>query len=316
MVRHQPENSIELIMKRENQKKRVGTPPPKGKKIALGRGLDALIPDVGNLTDISSESKDYFLCDIDQINPNRFQPRRRFSAEELSELSDSIKQQGILQPLLVRPIDRGYELIAGERRLRAAKIAGLRQVPILIRETTDTALLELSIIENIQRENLNPIEEADAYYRLIEEFHLTQDQAASRVGKSRSAVANLLRLRQLPDEIKESIMDGRLSMGHARALLGCNSPVKQTAAWRSILSKKLSVRETEALVKRLNSEKNQPKTKEISSEDRLLSDISDDLARRLGTKVEIKRRGQKGKLQIDFYSNDDLDRLITLLKQI
>jgi ParB family chromosome partitioning protein len=303
-------------MKREKEKNPAGSHPQKGKKIALGRGLDALIPDVGTLTDISSELKDYFQCDIDLIHPNRFQPRRRFSKEELTELSDSIKQQGILQPLLVRSLDNGYELIAGERRLRAAKMAGLRQVPILIRETPETALLELSIIENIQRENLNPIEEADAYHRLIEEFHLTQDQAALRVGKSRSAIANLLRLRQLPDEIKESIIDNRLSMGHARALLGCNSSTKQYAAWRTTLSKRLSVRETEALVKRLNAEKNTLKKKEKSSEDILLMDIADDLARRFGTKVEIKRRGQKGRLQIEFYSNDDLDRLINLLKQI
>jgi len=175
---------------------------------------------------------------------------------------------------------------------------------------------ELSIIENIQREDLNPIEEAEAYYRLIEEFDLTQDQAAVRVGKSRSAVANLLRLRQLSDEIKESIVDGRLSMGHARAILGCNNSTQQYTAWRTILLKKLSVRATEALVKKLNLEESAPKEKVKSSEDIFLTDIADDLARRLGTKVEIKRRGQRGKLQIDFYSNDDLDRLITLLKQI
>jgi len=305
-----------MAMKKEKDKIQAAIPSQKGKKIALGRGLDALIPDVGTLTDMSSESKAYFNCDIDQIRPNRYQPRRRFSKEELSELSDSIKQQGILQPLLVRPTDGGYELIAGERRLRAAKLAGLRHVPILIRETSEADLLELSIIENIQRENLNPIEEADAYHRLIEDFHLTQDQAASRVGKSRSAVANLIRLRQLPADIKESIANGDLSMGHARALLGCNSSAKQYAAWRTILSKKLSVRETEALVKRLNLEKALPKKKETSSEDILLRDIADDLARRLGTKVVINRRGKRGKLQIEFYGNDDLDRLITLLKQL
>ena len=304
-------------MKREKEESITGThPQQKGKKIALGRGLDALIPNVGTLSGISSESREYFECDIDRIRPNRFQPRRQFSEEELSELSDSIKQRGILQPLLVRAVDDGYELIAGERRLRAAKMAGLHQVPVLIKDVTETALIELSIIENIQRENLNPIEEAEAYYRLIEEFHLTQDQAAMRVGKSRSAIANLLRLRQLSDEIKESIIDGRLSMGHARALLGCDNPTKQYTAWRTILAKKLSVRETEALVKRINTEKSTPKEKVKSSEEIFLLDLADDLARRFGTKVEIKRRGQRGKLQIDFYSNDDLDRLITLLKQI
>ena len=234
----------------------------KKRKVALGRGLDALIPDlggVGTMVDNQTPSKrDYFLCDIDMIRPNRYQPRRTFAEAEMNELAESIRSQGIIQPLLVRTDDVGYELVAGERRLRAASLAGLKQVPVVVKDLTDAEMLEMSIVENIQRENLNPIEEAEAYHRLITEFELTQDQAAERVGKSRSAVANFLRLRQLPDPIKTSILEGALSMGHARALLGADSPAKQTAAWREVVAKKLSVRQTEALIKRINAQETSP----------------------------------------------------------
>jgi ParB family chromosome partitioning protein len=204
-----------------------GSNPRKRKKLALGKGLDALIPDIDPAQD---GQREYFQCDINLIQPNRYQPRRRFSEEELTELCDSIKAQGIIQPLLVRKHDSGYELIAGERRLRAAKKAGLRKVPVIIKSVTDEKLLEISIVENIQREDLNPIEKAEAYHLLISEFNLTQDRAALQVG---SAVANFLRLRQLPDQIKESIINGTLSMGHARALLGSETPAQQIAAWRA-----------------------------------------------------------------------------------
>jgi ParB family chromosome partitioning protein len=283
----------------------------KRKKIALGRGLDALIPDVDTADD---GQREYFQCDIDLIRPNPYQPRRRFPEDELKQLRDSIKSQGIIQPLLVRKHESGYELVAGERRLRAAKKAGLRKVPAIIKPVTDEKLLEISIVENIQREDLNPIERAEAYHRLISEFNLTQDQAALRVGQSRSAVANFLRLRQLPDQIKESIMNATLSMGHARALLGTQTPAEQIAAWRAVVSRGLSVRETENLVKRLKAQKPPPSKSRPSSEDIYFSGLSDELSRRLGTKVRIKRRGQRGKVEIEFYSNQDLDRLIILLK--
>jgi ParB family chromosome partitioning protein len=251
---------------------------------------------------------------IDLIRPNRFQPRMRFKEDELEELSNSIQEQGILQPLLVRKQTEGYELIAGERRLRAAKMAGFAQVPVVIKRISDSKLLEMSIVENIQRENFNPIEEAEAYHRLITEFDLTQDQAASRVGKSRSAVANFLRLRQLPEPIKETIIDGTLSMGHARALLGVEVSAQQNAAWRAIVSKRLSVRQTEDLIRRLKSEKKRPQVTKKSPEDRYLSDLAEELSRYFGTKVVIRKFGQRGKLEIEFYSNDDLNRLIELLK--
>jgi ParB family chromosome partitioning protein len=298
-------------MPKETVKKKTGPGSAGRKKMALGKGLGALIPDIEAGED---RPGDYFFCDIDLIRPNRFQPRQRFADEELGELSDSIKEQGILQPLLVRKDENGYELIAGERRIRAAKLAGLAQVPVVIKKISDSQLLEMSIVENIQRENFNPIEEAEAYHRLIAEFNLTQDQAANRVGKSRSAVANFLRLRQLPDPIKESIREGSLSMGHARALLGITAADQQLTAWRAVVAKNLSVRQTEALIRRLKSEKKRPKVTAATSEDRYFSDMAEDLSRYFGTKVLIRKSGQRGKVEIEFYSNDDLDRLIGLLK--
>jgi ParB family chromosome partitioning protein len=292
--------------------KNTGSAPAKRKKMALGKGLAALIPDIETEEE---KKRDFFYCDTDLIRPNRFQPRQNFPEEELEELTNSIKSQGILQPLLLRQDDTGYELIAGERRLRAAKRAGLTQVPVVIKAVSDEKLLEMSIVENIQRENFNPIEEAEAYHRLITQFDLTQDQAASRVGKSRSAVANFLRLRQLPDQIKTSIMEGTLSMGHARALLGAEVSTQQLAAWRAVVSKGLSVRETESLIRRLKALKKQPKVSAERSEQIHLSGLADDLSRHFGTKVMIKKHGQKGSVEIEFYSNDDLDRLISRLKQ-
>lgn len=298
-------------MPKETVKKKAGLGSVKRKKMALGKGLGALIPDMETLED---KPGDYFFCDIDLIRPNRYQPRQRFADEELGELRNSIKEQGILQPLLVRKDENGYELIAGERRLRAAKLAGLSQVPVVNKKISDSQLLEMSIVENIQRENFNPIEEADAYHRLIEEFNLTQDQAAKRVGKSRSAVANFLRLRQLPDPIKDSIRKGSLSMGHARALLGITAADQQLTTWRTVVTKSLSVRQTEALIRRLKSEKRRPEVTAGTSEDRYFSDLAQDLSRHFGTKVLIRKSGQRGKVEIEFYSNDDLDRLIGLLR--
>ena len=281
----------------------------KRKKLVLGKGLDALIP---NFDLETIRPTDYFHCDIELIRPNRYQPRRRFAENDLKDLSLSIKNQGILQPLLVRKDDNGYELIVGERRLRAAKMAGLKQVPVVIKSIPDKDMLELTIIENLQREDLNPLETAEAYFRLITEFELTQDQAAERVGKSRPSVANFLRLRQLPEQIKSSIAEGALSMGHARTLLGAPTAALQTAAYRIVVSKGLSVRQTEALVKRLNTGTKQPLKPLPSTKDRHLSDLSDELSRQFGTKVQIKRRGKKGKVEIEFYSDEDLDRLLGL----
>ena len=300
-------------MQKSNLKKNAASGKIKRKKLALGKGLDALIP--GIKSEGEEAKQDYFYCDIDLIRPNRFQPRVAFSEEDLQELADSIKTQGVLQPLLVRKDEAGYELIAGERRLRASKRAGLTQVPVVIKRVTDEKLLEISLVENIQRENLNPIEEAEAYYRLITQLNLTQDQASTRVGKSRSSVANFLRLRQLPDQIKDSITDNTLSMGHARALLGAETSAQQLAAWRTVVSRGLSVRDTENLVRRLKSEKKRPKVSRNRSEQIYFTSLAEDLSRHLGTKILIKKDGRKGKVEIEFYSNDDLERLINRLKQ-
>ncbi len=279
------------------------------KKVALGRGLDALIPD---LSQEKAGSRDFFSCEIDRIRPNRYQPRRQFSETDLDELRRSIAEQGILQPLLVRPDGGGYELIAGERRLRAAKMAGLTAVPVMVKTISDSELLAVSIIENIQRADLNPLEEADAYHRLMTEFSLTQEQVADRVGKGRPTVANFLRLRSLAEPIQASILSGELSMGHARALLSAESGARQLAAWRRVIKEGLSVRETEALVRRLKNEA--PPEKPVRApEDPYFSDLAERLSRRFGTRVKIQRRGKKGKLEIEFYSDDDLDRLLALL---
>ncbi len=285
----------------------------KKRKVALGRGLDALIPAGETGTEGEPE---FFECDINRILPNPYQPRTRFSDTELSELAQSIEKQGILQPLLVRRSNGGYELIAGERRLRAAKIAGLQKVPVVLKEISGADSLEVSIIENIQREDLDPLEEAEAYHRLISEFQLTQEQTAGRVGKSRSAVANILRLRQLPQPIKDSIRDGSLSMGHARALLGSDNTAQQNAVWREVISKGLSVRQTEALIQKLKAGKKDSKKRTSSSEDRYFTDLSDDLSRQFGTRVRIKRRGKRGRVEIEFYSEADLDRLIDLFNRL
>jgi ParB family chromosome partitioning protein len=299
-------------MQRSKLTKSVGAEAGKRKKMALGKGLGALIPGVETGKE---ESRDYFLCDIALIRPNRFQPRHNFSEKDLQELTDSIKAQGILQPLLVRKDPDGYELIAGERRLRAAKRARLSRVPVVLKRVDDEKMLEMAIVENIQRENLNPIEEAEAYHQLITRLNLTQDQASARVGKSRSAVANFLRLRQLPEQIKDSITDGSLSMGHARAILGAEATSQQLSAWRAVVGKGLSVRQTESLIRRLKSEKKKPRVSQNRTEEIYLSGLAEDLSRQFGTKIMIKKMGQKGKVEIEFYSNDDLDQLINRLKK-
>jgi ParB family chromosome partitioning protein len=287
--------------------------PLKRTKMALGRGLEALIPDIDPAR--SDSSGEYFTCDVRLIRPNPFQPRIRFAQEELDELSRSILEQGILQPLMVRKAQSGYELIAGERRLRAARMAGMNEVPVVVKNVSDGQLLEISIIENIQREDLNALEEAEAYYRLMDEFHLSQEEVAVRVGKSRSAVANFLRLRQLPEPIKTSLLDGSLTTGHARAILGADTTAQQIAAWKAVIAKGLSVRETETLVKRLKNQKSEDRNSPLKSFDVYLGSLADDLSQDFGTRVKIKRKGRKGKVEIEFYSDDDLDRLIGLLKR-
>ncbi|UCD86793.1 MAG: ParB/RepB/Spo0J family partition protein [Desulfobacterales bacterium] len=282
------------------------------KKQVLGRGLDALIPEV----EVSElEPEPFFYCDIDSIRPNPYQPRRRISDKELKGLSSSIKEKGIIQPLVVRPVSDGYELIVGERRWRAARLAGVKQVPVVVKNLSGAELVETALVENIQREDLNPLERADAYYRLIKEFGLTQREVAKRVGQERSTVANFLRLRNLPKPIQADIINNTLSMGHARALLGAETNVQQKEAWRRIVSENLSVRAAETLVRRLKDRRSRAsKAKTRTSEDVYMDSLADDLSRYLGTRVRIVYRGDRGRVEIAFYSNEDLERLISRLK--
>ncbi len=295
--------------------KKTGKKEAARKKRVLGRGLDALFPDIQVVTQAGSE-KDYFLCDIKQIGPNRYQSRTVFSEQELTELADSIRQEGVIQPILVRKSPSGFELVAGERRLRAAKMAGLSQVPVIVREMDDRQHLVYSIMENVQRENLNPIEEADGYHRLVSEFGFSQEQVAASVGKNRTTITNLLRLRKLPDYIQDSIIKGDLTMGHARALLGAKTPQQQNAAWKEILTKALSVRQTEALIKKTGTPAKAAAATGKTGDDSAathLSSLAEKFSRIFGTKVRIQRKGRRGKIEIEFYTDDDLNRLLALL---
>ncbi len=266
-----------------------------------------------HLCDIKIMDEQYFQCDVKLIRPNRYQPRMAFIESEIEELCQSIREQGILQPLLIRGHNSGYELVAGERRLRAAKMAGLGHVPVVLKKVSDVDMLAMSIVENLQRKDLNQLEEADAYHRLMTEFSLTQHQVAQCVGKSRPAVANLLRLRHLPDPIKDSIREGALSFGHAKVLLGTDTVSRQMKVWRDVMSKDLSVRETERLIRRLDAEGRRKPASEPDSEEIYFSSVAEELSRNFGTKVRIRRQGQRGKVEIEFYSNDDLDRILGVL---
>ena len=295
----------------------------------LGKGLDSLIP-MGSVSsekkadskEENKESKDSKATEtvvkITQVEPNREQPRKNFDEDALQELADSIKQFGLLQPILVQDRKTHYEIIAGERRWRAAKLAGLKEVPVIIRDYTDQEIVEISLIENIQREDLNPIEEAQAYKRLLTEFNLKQDEVAERVSKSRTAVTNSMRLLKLCDEVQQMIIDDMLSTGHARALISIEDPEQQYMIAQKIFDEKLSVREVEILVKDLNKPEKPKKesNKEDKSLDIIYEAIEEKLKQSLGTKVEISSKGNgAGKLEIEFYNHDDLDRIIELLSK-
>ncbi len=284
----------------------------KKKNSGLGRGLSALIPDF-EMTDANS---DFFMCPIGDIAPNRYQPRTTFSQEELDRLTQSIDQQGVLQPLLIRNIDGSYELIAGERRLRAARKADLTHVPVILKDLTDEQVLQVSIIENIQRQNLNVLEEAEAYHRLIDEFKYTQAKVAQKIGKNRSTIANLLRLRNLPDIIKASLIAQEISMGHARALMGAGIHKNQIHLFKIVLKKGLSVRQTEKLVNDVKKEPQKLQKKISAQEKQLLDETSSLLTRQIKSRVIIKKSGEKGTIEINFKSKIEFQRLINLLSQI
>jgi len=274
------------------------------RKTGLGRGIAALLPVV------EEEGRSYFSCPIEDIRPNRDQPRKRFSAEKMEELAASIREKGIIQPLVVRKMSEHYELVAGERRWRAAQKAGLLSVPVVIQDISDDTALEIALIENIQREDLNAIEQAEAFHALIEKFHLSQEEMARRVGKDRSTVANSLRLLRLPEEIKNDILEERLSMGHARALLALDTRELMIRARDEVLKRNLSVRETEGLVKRMKMKRTARPKNAPGPE---INAVVDRLKRRFMTRVAIRQSGKGGRIEISYSTSDELTRLIDIL---
>ncbi|NOT53485.1 MAG: ParB/RepB/Spo0J family partition protein [Deltaproteobacteria bacterium] len=294
------------------------------KRRALGRGLGALIPEGTPLAPTIERR-----VPIAEIRPNPHQPRRFFDDDRIAELAESIRQQGILQPLLVRRVDQGYELIVGERRLRAAQRAGLDRVPVVIREVTDAESMEMALVENIQRADLTPIEEALAYRQLMDELHLTQEEVANRVGKSRPVITNLLRVLSLPDEIKDEVDRGHLTVGHARSLLALGTPEEQIDMARQVMRHGLSVRETETLVAQRVSPPDDPVPGDTVG-DTSVAPASDDLGlrrnvhvvaleeeltRAFGTRVRLRSKKKGGRIEIEYYSNEELEGIVNRLRR-
>ena len=291
------------------------------KRGGLGKGLDSLIPDtiktsVPEKTKIVEkvvEKPVELKVKISKVGPNKDQPRKQFDEDALMELADSIKQFGIIQPLIVQEKNGFYEIIAGERRWRAAKLAGLKEVPVIVKDYSDLEVVEISLIENIQRENLNPIEEALAYKRLLNEFNLKQDEVAERVSKSRTAVTNSMRLLKLDERVQQMVIDDMLSTGHARALLGIEDPELQAATAAKVFDEKWSVREVEKLVKQIQNGKPEKK-KEEKVHDFIYTDLEEKMKAAVGTKVSIHQNAKgKGKIEIEYYSREDLERIIDII---
>jgi len=283
-------------------------------KRRLGRGLNALISNSdSNL--IEGDTSQIRKIDLELIKPNPYQPRKTFNQEELEELTQSIKEHGLIQPIIVRKAESGsdYQIVAGERRYRASKNLKLKEIEAIITEIDEQQMMEIALIENLQRKDLNPIEEAEAYQQLIDTFNLVQAELAKRIGKSRSSIANSLRLLKLPDEIKGYVSRGTLAMGHARALLAIEDIDLQKKAAKQIIEKELSVRETERLIKGLKNKEGKSKKKTITKKDPNVTIVEEKLRGILGTKVAIQSGKKKGKIVIEYYSNDDLSRIIEVL---
>ena len=274
------------------------------KRSVLGKGLDALIP-------AEKVGQGYVILGIDEIRPNTYQPRKDFDEEAINELAVSIQEKGIIQPIVVRKNMNAYEIIAGERRWRAAQRVGLTKIPVIIKDVSDREVLELALVENLQREDLNPIEEATAYGQLIEDFGLTHEEISKRIGKERSTITNQLRLLKLPEEVREAVIKGEITAGHARALLGLESPNKMKEVLEAIRKEKLSVRKTEKLVQKLLADKQTAiKSHDI---DPYIKHLTDELKKALGTQVKIIDKGGEGRIEIEYYSKDELERLIEIL---
>lgn len=276
----------------------------------LGKGMAALL----HVRETTEDNREYFVCPIELVRPNRSQPRKNFAADKLEELAASIREQGIIQPLVVTKKENCYEIIAGERRWRAAQKAGLREVPVVIREASDQAALELALIENIQRQDLNAIEEANAYRSLVEQLAISQEEVARRVGKNRTTVTNSLRLLKLPEDVQRDIVEERLSMGHARALLALERPDLIEKARHEILRRQLSVRGAEELVRKLKLNPNPVPARRPQQPDLLLSSLEEQLQKRFQSRVAIRKSGARGgRLEIHFSDADELTRIIDLL---
>lgn len=294
------------------------------KRKGLGKGLDSLIPENKSVKPAVKPEKaeesvktGEQMLKINQVEPNREQPRKHFEEDALLELADSIKQYGVLQPLLVRKRKDYYEIIAGERRWRAAKLAGVKEVPVIIKEYTEQQAVEIALIENIQRENLNPIEEAMAFKKLLTEFNLKQDEVAERVSKSRTAVTNSMRLLKLGEKVQQMIIDDMITTGHARALLAIDDEEQQYLLATKIFDEKLSVRETESLVKRILNPQKEKKQKTTTAEDAIYESLEEKMKGIMGTRVLIHRKkNDKGKIEIEYYSKDELERIIDLFESI
>lgn len=295
------------------------------KRSGLGKGLDSLIPDNKSSKMVKKKVEapkapenvsGQIMMKINEVEPNREQPRKNFEEDALLELADSIKQFGVLQPLIVQKKKDYYEIIAGERRWRAAKLAGVKEIPVIIKEYTDQEIVEISLIENIQRENLNPIEEAMAFKKLLTEFHLKQDEVAERVSKSRTAVTNSMRLLKLSDKVQQMIVDDMISTGHARALLAIDDPEQQYILANKIFDEKLSVRETEKLVKDIKNPKKEKPKKEIQNSF-VYENLEERMKSVIGTKVHVNHKPNgKGKIEIEYYSDSELERIFELLMSI
>ena len=280
------------------------------KRRSLGRGLDSLIP-----KNLETESAGYQMVSTDLLKPNASQPRKHFEQSALEELAESIRENGVIQPLIVRRKNGVFEIVAGERRWRAAKIAKLEKLPVVIRTATDQDVAELTLIENIQREDLNPIEEAEAYEKLAERFGLTHDEIAKKTGKNRSVVTNQLRLLRLSQKAKEALVSGAITVGHARALLAALSPQEMDSLLGEVVKKDLTVRATEALVKKRNRSAQPPPefTSDKVEEDIFTKDLTEQIAGRFSTKVKISRNKKRGKIEIEYYSPEELERIVGIL---
>lgn len=285
------------------------------KKSPLGKGIEALIPimDIDESTD--DNKKQVMEIDINLIEPNDNQPRKKFDEEKLDQLADSIKEHGIVQPVIVKKEGETYKIIAGERRWRAARIAGLKTIPAIIKELTEQEVMEISLIENIQREDLNAIEEALAYKTLVEEFKLKQEEIAEKVGKSRSAIANVLRLLDLDERVKSYLIDGIITEGHGRALLAVTNKHLQYELAKKVIDENLNVRQTEQLAKKLTNAQKKTKTTKTTKKNLFIEEYREKLTHVLGTKVNIKQGKNKGKIEIEYYSIDDLERIMDLFNE-